>query len=155
MSHGEVNSTGVSDISQYKPVPADSSPSLTETSLKFDRWANEVKPSLECDGEPAESIPLSHEAFTFAGTLRIDCHVKGVLDAGLGTLIVGRLGHCEGEAFAGTALVEGVVSGNIHASELVALGAEACVIGDLEAPSISIAHGAIFEGRCHMLLRPT
>jgi len=151
MSYCEVDSTCVSDISQYKPVPADSSPSLNETSLQFDRWANDVKPFLEGNCEPAESIPLSNEAFTFAGTLRIDCHVKGVLDAGSGTLIVGRLGHCEGEAFAGTALVEGVVSGNIHASELIALGAEACVTGDIETPSISIGRGAIFEGRCHML----
>ena len=151
MSYCEVDSTCVSDISQYKPVPADSSPSLNETSLQFDRWANDVKPFLECNCEPAESIPLSNEAFTFAGTLRIDCHVKGLLDAGSGTLIVGRLGHCEGEAFVGTALVEGVVSGNIHASELIALGAEARVTGDIEAPTISIGRGAIFEGRCHML----
>ena len=154
MSYSEVDSTCVSEISQYKPVPTDNSPSLHETSHQFDRWANDVKPFLECNCEPAESILLSNEAFTFAGTLRIDCHVKGVLDAGSGTLIVGRLGHCEGEAFVGTALVEGVVTGNIHASELIVLGTEACVIGDLEAPSISIAHGAIFEGRCHML-RPT
>ena len=90
MSYCEVDSTCVSDISQYQPVPADSSPSLNETSLQFDRWANDVKPFLECNCEPAESIPLSNEAFTFAGTLRIDCHVKGVLDAGSGTLIVGR-----------------------------------------------------------------
>jgi cytoskeletal protein CcmA (bactofilin family) len=150
MSYREVDSTCVSDISQYKPVPADNSASLTETSL-LDRWTNDVKPLLECDSEPAESIGPSDEALTLEGTLRIDCHVKGVLDAGAGTLIVGRLGHCEAEAFVGTALVEGLVSGNIHASELIALGAEACVTGDIEAPSISIARGAIFEGRCHML----
>ena len=150
MSYCEVDSTCVSDISQYKPVPADSSPSLDETSL-LDRWANDVKPSLECDGEPAESILTANEAFTFAGTLRIDCHVKGVLDAGSGTLIVGRLGHCEAEAFVGTALVDGVVSGNIHASKLVALGSEAHVIGDIEAPRVLIRRGAIFEGTCHML----
>ncbi|HYV25759.1 MAG TPA: polymer-forming cytoskeletal protein [Pyrinomonadaceae bacterium] len=84
------------------------------------------------------------------GTLRIDCHVKGMLDAGSGTLIVGRLGHCEAEAFVGTALVDGVVTGNIHASKLVALGSEACVIGDIEAPTILIRRGAMFEGRCHM-----
>src|SRR2546423_15113135 len=151
MSYSEVDSTCVSEISQYKSVPTDNSPSLHETSHQFDRWANDVKPSLECDGEPAESTGLSHEALTPEGTLRIDCHVKGVLDAGSGTLIVGRLGHCEGEAIVGTALVEGVVSGNIHASELIALGAEAHVTGDIEAPSISIGRGAIFEGRCHML----
>ena len=151
MSHGEVNSTYVSDISQYKPVPADSSSSLTENSLQFAHWANDVKPSLECDSEPAESIGLSKEASTPEGTLRIDCHVKGVLDAGSGTLIVGRFGHCEAEVFVGTALVDGVVSGNIHASKLVALGSEARVVGDIEAPTILIRHGAMFEGTCHML----
>ncbi|HXI24093.1 MAG TPA: polymer-forming cytoskeletal protein [Pyrinomonadaceae bacterium] len=153
MSYCEVDSTCVSDISQYKPVPADSSPSLNETSL-LDRWANDVKPSLECDSEPAESIGPSHEALPSEGTLRIDCHVTGVVDAGSGTLIVGRLGHCEAEAFVGTALVDGVVSGNIHASKLVALGSEARVIGDIEAPTILIRRGASFEGTCHML-RPT
>ena len=152
MSYREVDSTSVSDISQYKPVPADSSPSqMNQTALELDHWANNVKPSLECDSEPAESIEPANDASTSEGTLRIDCHVKGVLDAGSGTLIVGRLGHCEAEAFVGTALVEGVVSGNIHASELIALGAEAHVTGDIEAPSISIGRGAIFEGRCHML----
>ena len=74
-----------------------------------------------------------------------------MLDAGSGTLIVGRLGHCEAEAFVGTALVDGVVTGNIHASKLVALGSEARVIGDIEAPTILIRHGAVFEGSCHML----
>ena len=155
MSYREVDSTGVSDISQYKPVAADSSPSqITQTALELDHWANNVKPSLECDSEPAESIGPSNEASTPEGTLRIDCHVKGVLDAGSGTLIIGRLGHCEAEAFVGTALVDGVVTGNIHASKLVALGSEACVIGDIEAPTILIRRGAMFEGRCHML-RPT
>ena len=96
-------------------------------------------------------MPPWDEAFTLERTLRIDCHVKGVLDVGSGTLIVGRLGHCEAEAFVGMALVEGMVSGNIHASKLIALGSEARVIGDLEAPSILIGHGAIFEGRCQML----
>jgi cytoskeletal protein CcmA (bactofilin family) len=85
------------------------------------------------------------------GTLRIDCHVKGELDAGSGTLIVGRFGHCEAEVFVGTALVDGLVSGNIHASKLVALGSEARVVGDIEAPTVLIRHGAMFEGTCHML----
>jgi cytoskeletal protein CcmA (bactofilin family) len=152
MSYCEVDSTYVSDISQYKPVPADSSPSqISQTSHQFDRWANDVKPSLECDSEPAESIGPAPEASVPEGTLRIDCHVKGRLDAGSGTLIVGRLGHCEAEVFVGTALVDGVVTGNIHASKLVALGSEACVIGDIEAPTILIRRGAMFEGRCHML----
>jgi cytoskeletal protein CcmA (bactofilin family) len=151
MSYPEVDSTGVSNISQYKTVPADSSlPEITQTPLLLDRWANDVKPLLECDGESAEPIPQSRE-FKLAGTLRIDCHVKGMVDAGSGTLIVGRLGHCEADAFVGTALVDGIVSGNIHASKLIALGPEAHVIGDLEAPSILIGRGAIFEGRCHML----
>jgi cytoskeletal protein CcmA (bactofilin family) len=151
MAYCEVDSTCVSDLSQYKTVPADSSPSLNETSLQFERWANDVKPLLECDGEPAESLTLSNEACTFEGAVRIDCHVKGMLDAGPSTLIVGRLGHCEAEIFVGTALVDGVVSGNIHASRLIVLGSEARVIGDLEAPSILIRQGAIFEGQVHML----
>ena len=151
MSYCEVDSTGVSDISQYKPVAADSSPSqINQTVLELDHWANNVKPSLECDSEPAESIGPSPEAATPEGTLRIDCHVKGVLDAGSGTLIVSRFGHCEAEAFVGTALVDGAVSGNIHASKLVALGSEARVIGDIEAPTILMRQGAIFEGTCHM-----
>ena len=150
MSYRVVDSTCVSDISHYKPVSADNSPSLTETSLQFDRWANDVKPLLECEDEPVKSIPLSNGVCTFGETLRIDCHVKGVLDAKSGTLIVGRHGYCEAEAFVETALIDGVVSGNIHASKLIALGSEAHVIGDLEAPSILIRRGATFEGTCHM-----
>jgi cytoskeletal protein CcmA (bactofilin family) len=152
MSHGEVHSTCVSDISQYKPVPADNSASrINQTSVEFDHWAHHVKPSLECLSEPEESIGSAHAPSTPEATLRIDCHVKGVLDAGSGTLIVGRLGQCEADLFVGTALVDGIVSGNIHASKLVALGSEARVIGDIEAPTILIRNGAMFEGTCHML----
>src|SRR5947208_12631205 len=97
MSYCEVDSTCVSDISQYKPVPADSSHSLNETSLQFDRWANDVKPFLECNCEPAESIPLSNEAFRFQGTCRLFVPAKAVLIGGSGRLLLGSRGYWDGE----------------------------------------------------------
>ncbi len=152
MSYREVDSTCVVDISQYEFVPANNSPSeKTELSLLFDGWTTEVKPFLEKRSEPIESIPPPHQGFTFEGTLRIDGHVKGALPSGDGTLIVGKQGHCEADAFVGRAFIEGTVDGNIQASELIRIGAEARVIGDIEAPSISIGRGAVFDGQCRML----
>jgi cytoskeletal protein CcmA (bactofilin family) len=153
MSYRVVDSTCVSDISQSKPVAADSSPSqIDRTSLLFDHWAKDVRPFLEngCSCVEVSDQPNQSE-FTFEGTLRIEGHVQGALRSGHGKLIVGKQGRCEADADVGAVLIEGNFNGSIHASESIEVTGEARVTGEIEAPIVSIGHNAVFEGECHIL----
>jgi cytoskeletal protein CcmA (bactofilin family) len=151
MSYREVESTCVTDISRYEVVPSDNPPSeITATARLFDQWTQEVKPLLEKGCAWIQADRPREQGFTFDGTLRIDGHVKGVLPSGPGTLIVGKSGRCDADASVRVALIKGVVNGNLRASELIEIESEARVTGNIEAPSISIEPGAVFEGNCHM-----
>lgn len=152
MSYRDVDSTCVADDSQYEPVPSNSHPQVTDTTQLLAQWIKDVRPFLEHGCASFEtSEPSGPSGFTFEGTLRVDCHLKGALPSGPGTLIVGKRGHCDANAHVGTALVEGVFNGNLHASELIQIAGEARVTGNIEAPAISIGRDAVFEGQCHMV----
>ena len=153
MSHREVESTCVTDISQYEVVPSDNSQSEVPSARLFDQWSQEVKPFLENACASIEVDQSIEQGFTFDGTLRIDCHVKGVLPSGQGTLIVGREGRCDADASVRVAVIKGVVNGDLRASELIEIESGARVNGNIEAPSICIQPGAVFEGNCRMLAR--
>jgi cytoskeletal protein CcmA (bactofilin family) len=156
MSLREVESTCRTAISQYEVVPSDNPQSeMAETCRLFDQWAQEVKPFLENGCAWIEVDRPNEQDFTFEGTLRINCHLKGVLPSGPGTLIVGEGGRCDADARVRVALIKGVVNGNLRASELIEIDSEARVVGNLEAPSITIGPGAVFEGNCHVLPQPT
>ncbi len=152
MLYREVDSTCVRDTSRQSTVPADNSASQKlELKVLLDRWSKDVRPFLENACASIDVSPRSDRSgFTFEGTLRVDCHVKGVLPSGSGTLIVGRQGRCDADAFVGTAIIEGVVNGDIHAAELIELDGRARVTGKIEAPAISIGRSAVFEGECHV-----
>lgn len=151
MLYREVDSTCIRHPSQPRAVPADNLRQTTELGFLLDRWSRDVRPFLENACASIEAAPQSDKSgFTFEGTLRIDCHVKGVLPSGEGTLIVGKQGRCEADAFVGTALIKGVVIGNIHASELIEIEGFGRVTGSLEAPAICIGKGAVFEGECNL-----
>src|ERR1041385_6450983 len=154
MSYREVESTCVTDISRYEVVSSDNPPSeITATARLFQQWMQDVKPVLE-NGCARIEVDRPHEqGFTFDGTLRIDGHVKGALPSGPGTLIVGKRGRCDADASVRVALIKGVVNGDLRASELIEIESEARVTGNIEAPSICIQPGAVFEGNCRMLTR--
>jgi cytoskeletal protein CcmA (bactofilin family) len=117
----------------------------SDTNASFDAWLDSLRP------KPIESsAPAS--PFTFEGTLRIDCHVKASLvNSQTGTLIVGAAGEVQANILVATAIVDGLVRGDIRASERVELGATARVFGNIEAPALAIQPGAVFEGQCHFL----
>jgi cytoskeletal protein CcmA (bactofilin family) len=136
---------------------------LPDTSPYFEAWLENLKPSLEpnknhSQPEGVADAPTA-DAFTsgefrFEGTLRVDGYAAGFLRSLTGTLIVGESGEAECDMIVATAIIDGCVRGNIHATERLELGSHARVFGKIESPALSIASGAVFEGECHFLPSP-
>jgi len=87
------------------------------------------------------------------GTLRVD----GIVDGGVANaeaVIVGEGGKVKGDINAQTVVVGGRILGNIIASASIEMLPQSEVKGDISAPQLYIAEGAIFEGNCVMSKRP-
>ena len=91
---------------------------------------------------------------SFQGTLRSkgSVRVDGKIEGGISAegVILGETGEVQGDISARTVIVGGKVTGNIHATESLELLTKSQVFGDLHAPQLLIAEGAIFEGSCLM-----
>jgi len=66
------------------------------------------------------------------------------------TLVIGEGGRVNGEINAGTVIINGAVEGNVRASQLIELHPPGRMKGNLEAPSLSMDKGVMFEGTCKM-----
>ena len=130
-----------------------------DTSSYFEAWLEDLKPTLEPrkDVVPAslavDDAPPPGE-LRFEGTLRVDCYVTGRLRSLTGTLFVSETAEIESDIFVATAIIDGVMHGDIHATERVELQSHAQVFGYIESPALAIQPGAIFEGQCHFLPSP-
>ena len=82
------------------------------------------------------------------GTIRIDGIVEGDLHADW--VVVGETGKILGNTHARGVVVGGSVEGNIEATESVELMGKASMAGEIRAPKLSIAEGAVFDGRSRM-----
>lgn len=82
------------------------------------------------------------------GSVRIDGKIEGGVSAE--GVIVGERGEVQGDISARTVVIGGKITGNIHATESLELLTKSQVFGDLHAPQLLIAEGAIFEGSCLM-----
>ena len=82
------------------------------------------------------------------GSVRIDGKIEGSVAAE--GVILGERGEVQGDISARTVVVGGKVTGNVHATESLELLSKCQVFGDLHAPQLLIAEGAIFEGSCLM-----
>src|SRR5438132_12252313 len=130
----------------------------SDTSAYFDAWLKELKPAPDLNQTSAiqhtsraAEKPSSLDEFRFEGKLRIDCFVAGRIRSATGTLIIAETGKAEADIIVAVAIIEGDVRGNIHATERVEIANHASVIGNIEAGTISIQPGAVFEGRCIFL----
>lgn len=82
------------------------------------------------------------------GTIRIDGVVEG--DVHADWVVVGETGKILGNTHARGMVVGGSVEGNIEATESVELMGRASMTGEIRAPKLSIAEGAVFDGRSRM-----
>ncbi|MBW2027924.1 MAG: polymer-forming cytoskeletal protein [Deltaproteobacteria bacterium] len=85
----------------------------------------------------------------FRGTIRIDGHFRGEIRSG-GNLIVGEDGIIEANMHVEHMVVKGEVHGNIIAEKRVDVLSPGKVFGNIEAPSVVIDEGVIFEGKTRM-----
>jgi cytoskeletal protein CcmA (bactofilin family) len=88
---------------------------------------------------------------SFRDMVRVNGHVAGVIYSRTGTLIVDANAIIEGDVDVATAVVSGIVRGDIVARERVELGPVSKIYGNIFTPSLVIKDGAIFEGVCRMI----
>jgi len=86
---------------------------------------------------------------TFEGAVRIDGEFSGEIRT-QGTLIVGETAEVKAQIAAARIVIEGVVRGDISASESIEIHAPARVYGNLSTPALEIQRGSVFEGNSQM-----
>ena len=84
---------------------------------------------------------------SFKGMVRIDGRFKGEINTE-GTLIVGETAVIDTDIHASNIIISGEVRGHIVAGEKIEILSPGKVFGDIEAPSVTINTGVIFEGNC-------
>lgn len=87
---------------------------------------------------------------TFSGGLRLDGRVRGNVLAADGKpsmLVISEKGVVEGEVRVDHLILNGTVTGPVHAAELLELQANARVYGEVRYAALEMHQGAIVEGR--------
>lgn len=87
----------------------------------------------------------------FQAMLRVDGHLTGTVTSENGTLIVGSSGKVDADIMVASAMINGMVNGDIITSERLELGRTARVMGNIQTPRLTIEDGAILEGGCSMI----
>ena len=86
---------------------------------------------------------------SFQGSARID----GIMDGEIqchGTLTIGEGAEVRAKISGEMVVIRGKVEGNVTAKEKVELAAPARLIGNVDAPRLSITDGVVFDGDCSM-----
>lgn len=81
------------------------------------------------------------------GFIRIDGDIDGDLETD-GNVIIGEKGRMRGNLTAKSAIIGGIVLGNISAKEGVKLMSSSAVIGDIITRRVQIEDKVIFHGHC-------
>jgi cytoskeletal protein CcmA (bactofilin family) len=103
--------------------------------------------------EPPDSPVLIAMGAEFHGLLALDgpARIEGALRGevrGPGPLWIGPRANVEARIETDELVVAGALAGEIRASRRIVLAGTARVRGELHAPSLSLAEGALVEGRC-------
>lgn len=111
--------------------------------------------NMDYDVVDSENTTIIRQDASFEGKMVFDGNVmvngkfKGEIISA-GELTVGSGGLVDGAVHIGTINIFGEVRGNIKAKQKIVINAPAVVKGDIEAPSLVIQEGAVFEGNCAM-----
>lgn len=82
--------------------------------------------------------------------LTIEGHVEGRVDLPNNLLTIGANGTVDAEVHAKTVVVIGKVTGNVSATERIEIQATGLVNGDVSAPRLVVAEGAVVNGSIEM-----
>ncbi|HKP48341.1 MAG TPA: polymer-forming cytoskeletal protein [Pyrinomonadaceae bacterium] len=129
--------------------------------LHFERWLDDVQttlglmasrlpdPAIDTENEIfLDSQIRSHCEVNFEGVLHFDGYSIGDVRSPGGTLVLTKRGRIEADIEVATAIIDGVVTGNITANERVVLESDARVRGQIFTPALSIRLGAVLDGDC-------
>lgn len=86
---------------------------------------------------------------TFEGTVRINGKFTGEIFSE-GTLVIGEGAVLDAKVDVGSIMIHGEVSGSIQASDRIEMHAPAVVKCDIQAQTLVIDEGVVFEGSCSM-----
>jgi cytoskeletal protein CcmA (bactofilin family) len=108
-------------------------------SKKIDSFSTYLGPDAAIEG-----------TIEFNGTIQLDGKVNGKIQSSGGTVIVGEKAVIHADVSVGIAIIMGELNGTVHASEKISLKPPARVVGDIQAPEISIEERVVFNGNCAM-----
>lgn len=86
-----------------------------------------------------------------AGAVQVDGRVIGNIDADEGLVSVSREGYVEGIIKAPRVMIDGVIVGDVHATEHLQLDAQARVDGDLYYRFMEMVAGAQINGQLNYM----
>ncbi|MBK9154459.1 MAG: polymer-forming cytoskeletal protein [Chloracidobacterium sp.] len=124
-------------------------PGTTKPVTDSESMARDIKEG-RLSGFVGHGTTLTGET-SFQAMLRVDGHLIGSITSEAGTLIVGANGQVDANVNVSTATINGVVNGDVVASERIQLGRTAKVVGNIQTPRLTIEDGAVLEGGCTML----
>jgi len=112
--------------------------------------AAQVPAPTELRSRLGEGMEVAGEV-RFSEVLRIESKVSGKVISDSGALVISESGQVEADIEAGFVEVFGTVEGKITAKYRVEIHPGGRVYGDIFTPILNIEHGAIFDGKCHMV----
>lgn len=142
----EVNNNEQS--SSYYQYTSETQPSSTRAISESESMARDIKEG-RLSGFVGNGTVLTGET-NFQAMLRVDGHLTGRVTSENGTLIIGATGKVDANIAVAAALVNGMVNGDIIATEKIELGRTARVTGNIQTPRLVIEDGAVLEGGCSM-----
>ena len=86
----------------------------------------------------------------FQDTIMLDGNVKGKIYGNDGTVVIGEKAVVEAEIVVDIAIIMGEVNGTIDAKKRIEVYPPARVVGDIQAPTVLIESGVMFDGNCVM-----
>lgn len=142
----DMESTGQNNTnSQYGYMSEPARPVSTDS----ETMARDIKEG-RLSGFVGHGTVLTGET-NFQAMLRVDGVLQGTVSSEAGTLIVGSNGQVDANVAVASATINGVVNGDIVATEKIHLGRTAKVVGNVQTQKIIIEEGAVLEGSCSML----
>lgn len=128
-----------------------------DISRTFGKEADMVgKRDRKHEGEKVLDVDASMQGslvFKDPVNLRINGRFEGTLST-KGSLMIGENAVVDADIAGDSIVIAGKVTGTIRAVKELKLIAPACVVGEVSAPILSVAEGAVIDGMVRMLSKP-
>jgi cytoskeletal protein CcmA (bactofilin family) len=128
-----------------------------EDSMAQDNRSNSTAPTTQLSAQRSSGeVAVIGRSIKISGDLRgeedlrIEGDVSGTVELRNSSLTIGREGRIKADVYAKSITVDGVVEGDLYASECVNIRAHAQVLGNVTSPRVGIEDGAKFKGAVEM-----